>query len=113
MMGVWMIGIWEFIKDFEFGVMLIFKFYDQEVIWGDFYMIILFLIQDEDEVKCKVVMIFVDWVVDNGQVWVKVGYIFFKLFVLEKQEFKDMFYCSDYFEVVSVVKFSKKLIKIV
>ena len=105
--GVWTTGTWESTKDFEFGAMPIPKFYDQEATWGDSHTIILPLTQDEDEAKRKAAMIFADWVADNGQVWAKAGHIPSKPSVLEKQEFKDMPYRSDYSEVASVVKFSK------
>ncbi|KAF4325998.1 hypothetical protein G195_000317 [Phytophthora kernoviae 00238/432] len=64
-------------------------------------------IEDEDSAKRKAAMIFADWVADNGQVWAKAGHIPSKPSVLEKQEFKDLPYRSDYSEVASVVKFSK------
>ncbi|MFK0521615.1 ABC transporter substrate-binding protein [Paenibacillus illinoisensis] len=111
MTGVWTTGTWEATKDFEFGAMPIPKFYDQEATWGDSHTIILPLTQDEDEAKRKAAMIFADWVADNGQVWAKAGHIPSKPSVLEKQEFKDMPYRSDYSEVASVVKFSKKSTK--
>ncbi|MBM6383869.1 MAG: ABC transporter substrate-binding protein [Paenibacillus sp.] len=111
MTGVWTTGTWESTKDFEFGAMPIPKFYDQEATWGDSHTIILPLTQDEDEAKRKAAMIFADWVADNGQVWAKAGHIPSKPSVLEKQEFKDMPYRSDYSEVASVVKFSKKSTK--
>ncbi|PYY26311.1 ABC transporter substrate-binding protein [Paenibacillus illinoisensis] len=111
MTGVWTTGTWESTKDFEFGAMPIPKFYDQEATWGDSHTIILPLTQDEDEAKRKAAMIFADWVADNGQVWAKAGHIPSKPSVLEKQEFKDMLYRSDYSEVASVVKFSKKSTK--
>ncbi|WP_418041551.1 ABC transporter substrate-binding protein [Paenibacillus xylanilyticus] len=111
MTGVWTTGTWESTKDFEFGAMPIPKFYDQEATWGDSHTIILLLTQDEDEAKRKAAMIFADWVADNGQVWAKAGHIPSKPSVLEKQEFKDMPYRSDYSEVASVVKFSKKSTK--
>lgn len=111
MTGVWTTGTWESTKDFEFGAMPIPKFYDQEATWGDSHTIILPLTQDEDEAKRKAAMIFADWVADNGQVWAKAGHIPSKPSVLEKQEFKDMPYRSDYSDVASVVKFSKKSTK--
>ncbi|MGG4128402.1 ABC transporter substrate-binding protein [Paenibacillus illinoisensis] len=111
MTGVWTTGTWESTKDFEFGAMPIPKFYDQDATWGDSHTIILPLTQDEDEAKRKAAMIFADWVADNGQVWAKAGHIPSKPSVLEKQEFKDMPYRSDYSEVASVVKFSKKSTK--
>ncbi|WP_336757917.1 ABC transporter substrate-binding protein [Paenibacillus sp. USHLN196] len=111
MTGVWTTGTWESTKDFEFGAMPIPKFYDQEATWGDSHTIILPLTQDEDEAKSKAAMIFADWVADNGQVWAKAGHIPSKPSVLEKQEFKDMPYRSDYSEVASVVKFSKQSTK--
>lgn len=111
MTGVWTTGTWESTKDFEFGAMPIPKFYNQEATWGDSHTIILPLTQDEDEAKRKAAMIFADWVADNGQVWAKAGHIPSKPSVLEKQEFKDMPYRSDYSEVASVVKFSKKSTK--
>ncbi|WP_458126949.1 ABC transporter substrate-binding protein [Paenibacillus sp. Z3-2] len=111
MTGVWTTGTWESTKDFEFGAMPIPKFYNQEATWGDSHTIVLPLTQDEDETKRKAAMIFADWVADNGQVWAKAGHIPSKPSVLEKQEFKDMPYRSDYSEVASVVKFSKQSTK--
>ncbi|MGF9696060.1 MULTISPECIES: ABC transporter substrate-binding protein [Paenibacillus] len=107
MTGVWTTGTWESTKGLEFGAMPIPKFYDQEATWGDSHTIILPLTQDEDPAKRKAAMIFADYVADNGQVWAKAGHIPSKPSVLEKQEFKDLPYRSDYAEVASVVKFSK------
>ncbi|OAX48900.1 ABC transporter substrate-binding protein [Paenibacillus sp. AD87] len=107
MTGVWTTGTWESTKGLEFGAMPIPKFYDQEATWGDSHTIVLPLTKDEDPAKRKAAMVFADWVADNGQVWAKAGHIPSKPSVLEKQEFKDLPYRSDYSEVASVVKFSK------
>ncbi|MFB5760576.1 ABC transporter substrate-binding protein [Paenibacillus medicaginis] len=111
MTGVWATGTWEATKGFEFGAMPIPKIFDQEATWGDSHTIILPLTQDEDPAKRKAAMIFADWVAENGQVWAKAGHIPSKPSVLEKQEYKDLPYRSDYAEVASVVKFNKQSTK--
>ncbi|MFB5266449.1 ABC transporter substrate-binding protein [Paenibacillus enshidis] len=111
MTGVWATGTWESTKGLEFGAMPIPKIFDQEATWGDSHTIILPLTQDEDPAKRKAAMIFADWVAENGQVWAKAGHIPSKPSVLEKQEYKDLPYRSDYTEVASVVKFSKQSTK--
>ncbi|MDP4097650.1 ABC transporter substrate-binding protein [Paenibacillus sp. P96] len=111
MTGVWATGTWESTKGLEFGAMPIPKIFDQEATWGDSHTIILPLTQDEDPAKRKAAMIFADWVAENGQVWAKAGHIPSKPSVLEKPEYKDLPYRSDYAEVASVVKFSKQSTK--
>lgn len=111
MTGVWATGTWESTKGLEFGAMPIPKIFDQEATWGDSHTIILPLTQDEDPAKRKAAMIFADWVAENGKVWAKAGHIPSKPSVLEKQEYKDLPYRSDYAEVASVVKFSKQSTK--
>ncbi|MFB5673444.1 ABC transporter substrate-binding protein [Paenibacillus terreus] len=111
MTGVWATGTWEATKGLEFGAMPIPKIFDQEATWGDSHTIILPLTQNEDPAKRKAAMIFADWVAENGQIWAKAGHIPSKPSVLEKQEYKDMPYRSDYAEVASVVKFSKQSTK--
>lgn len=107
MTGVWATGTWESTDGLEFGAMPIPKIYDQEATWGDSHTIILPLTKDEDPAKRKAAMIFADWVAENGQVWAKAGHIPSKPSVLEKQEYKDMPYRSDYAAVASTVKFNK------
>lgn len=111
MTGVWATGTWEATKGLEFGAMPIPKIFDQEATWGDSHTIILPLTQNEDPAKRKAAMIFADWVAENGQIWAKAGHIPSKPSVLEKQEYKDMPYRSDYAQVASVVKFSKQSTK--
>ncbi|MFD1954114.1 ABC transporter substrate-binding protein [Paenibacillus thailandensis] len=107
MTGVWATGTWESTKGLEFGAMPIPKFYGQEATWGDSHTIILPVTKNEDPAKRKAAMIFADWIAENGQVWAKAGHIPSKPSVLEKQEFKDLPYRSDYAAVASTVKFNK------
>ncbi|KGE19059.1 ABC transporter substrate-binding protein [Paenibacillus wynnii] len=111
MTGVWATGTWESTKDFEFGAMPIPKIYDQEATWGDSHTIILPTPKKEDSAKRKAAITFANWVADNGQIWAKAGHIPSKPSVLEKQEFKDMPYRSDYASVASTVKFNKPSVK--
>jgi multiple sugar transport system substrate-binding protein len=111
MTGVWATGTWEATKGLEFGAMPIPKIFDQEATWGDSHTIILPLTQNEDPAKRKAAMIFADWIAENGQIWAKAGHIPSKPSVLEKQEYKDLPYRSDYAEVASIVKFSKQSTK--
>jgi len=107
MTGVWATGTWESTKGFEFGAMPIPKIFDQEATWGDSHTIILPVTKNEDAAKRKAALIFADWVAENGQIWAKAGHIPSKPSVLEKQEYKDMPYRSDYAAVASTVKFNK------
>ncbi|MNO16821.1 Maltodextrin-binding protein MdxE precursor [compost metagenome] len=107
MTGVWATGTWETTKGLEFGAMPIPKLFDQEATWGDSHTIILPLTKDEDPAKRKAALIFADYVAENGQIWAKAGHIPSKPSVLEKQEYKDMPYRSDYAAVASTVKFNK------
>ncbi|SET69983.1 ABC transporter substrate-binding protein [Paenibacillus sp. NFR01] len=111
MTGVWATGTWESTKGLDFGAMPIPKLYDQEATWGDSHTIILPTTSKEDPAKRKAAMIFANWVADNGQIWAKAGHIPSKPSVIEKQEFKDMPYRSDYAAVASYVKFSKQSTK--
>ncbi|MBT2291820.1 ABC transporter substrate-binding protein [Paenibacillus albidus] len=111
MTGVWATGTWESTKNFEFGAMPIPKIYDQEATWGDSHTIILPTTKKEDSAKRKAAITFANWVADNGQIWAKAGHIPSKPSVLEKQEFKDMPYRSNYASVASMVKFNKPSVK--
>jgi multiple sugar transport system substrate-binding protein len=107
MTGVWATGTWETTKGLEFGAMPIPKLFGQEATWGDSHTIILPLTKSEDPAKRKAALIFADYVAENGQIWAKAGHIPSKPSVLEKQEYKDMPYRSDYAAVASTVKFNK------
>ncbi|MCJ8014156.1 extracellular solute-binding protein [Paenibacillus sp. KQZ6P-2] len=107
MTGVWATGTWEATKDLEFGAMPIPKIFDQAATWGDSHTIILPVAKKEDPDKAKAAMIFADWLASNGQTWAKAGHIPSKPSVLEKQEFKDLPYRSDYASVADTVKFNK------
>ncbi|MDO3408435.1 ABC transporter substrate-binding protein [Saccharibacillus sp. CPCC 101409] len=111
MTGVWATGTWESTKDLEFGAMPIPKIFDQEATWGDSHTIILPTTQKDDEAKREAAITFANWVADNGQVWAKAGHIPSKPSVLEKPEFKEMPYRSDYASVASTVKFNKPSVK--
>lgn len=107
MTGVWATGTWESTKGLDFGAMPIPKIFDQDATWGDSHTIILPTTKDNDPEKRKAALIFADWVASNGQIWAKAGHIPSKPSVLEKQEFKDLPYRSDYAMVAGTVKFNK------
>ncbi|CQR56362.1 ABC transporter substrate-binding protein [Paenibacillus riograndensis] len=107
MTGVWATGTWEATKGLEFGAMPIPKLFGQEATWGDSHTIILPLTKSEDPAKRKAALIFADYIAENGQIWAKAGHIPSKPSVLEKQEYKDMPYRSDYAAVAGTVKFNK------
>ncbi|GGG02754.1 ABC transporter substrate-binding protein [Paenibacillus abyssi] len=107
MTGVWATGTWESTNGLEFGAMPIPKIFDQEAAWGDSHTIILPVTKDEDAAKREAAITFADWIADNGQIWAKAGHIPSKPSAIEKQEFKDMDYRSDYVSVADTVKFSK------
>lgn len=112
MTGVWATGTWESTKGLEFGAMPIPKIFDQEATWGDSHTIILPTTKDDDKAKRQAAITFANWVADNGQIWAKAGHIPSKPSVLEKQEFKDLPYRSDYASVADTVKFSKPSTKV-
>ncbi|EXX90388.1 sugar transporter [Paenibacillus darwinianus] len=105
MTGVWATGTWESTKGLEFGAMPIPKIFDQEATWGDSHTIVLPVTKDEDPAKRQAALTFANWVADNGQIWAKAGHIPSKPAVIEKQEFKDMPYRSDYVAVADTVAF--------
>ncbi len=107
MTGVWATGTWESTKGLDFGAMPIPKIFDQDATWGDSHTIILPTTKDNDPEKRKAALIFADWIASNGQIWAKAGHIPSKPSVLEKQEFKDLPYRSDYAMVAGTVKFNK------
>ena len=107
MTGVWATGTWEATEGLEFGAMPIPQIYNQPATWGDSHTIILPVTKKEDQAKREAAMTFANWMADNGQVWAKAGHIPAKPSVLDKQEYKDLPYRSDYAAVADTVKFNK------
>ncbi|MCM3041206.1 ABC transporter substrate-binding protein [Paenibacillus motobuensis] len=107
MTGVWATGTWEGTEGLDFGAMPIPQLFDQPATWGDSHTIILPVPKKEDQAKREAAITFANWIADNGQIWAKAGHIPSKPSVLDKPEYKEMPYRSDYAAVADTVKFNK------
>lgn len=107
MTGVWATGTWEATEGLEFGAMPLPQLFDKPATWGDSHTIILPVTKKEDQAKQQAAITFANWMADNGQVWAKAGHIPAKPSVLDKAEYKEMPYRSDYAAVADTVKFNK------